>query len=205
MSEVALEDLTKDELKMKLDEAGIEYDEHDKKADLIEKLEAEEPEEEGVDDDEAGEDEEAEETEEGEEEEGEEPTPEHVGPQGTDAGIAVWPSEEYPEKRPIEVDIARVDPGEPVEGEHEPPLNGESWVVLDGDHELVGEEYDGHVAGVIDYPTMVEQDPDTGAITRYMPDEGLVTVRDRGQGTTLILPLDAFKEIHRNGRPDRYA
>jgi hypothetical protein len=167
-----LDDLTKAELQDKADELEVEYDESDTKAELIAKIE----------DAESGEDEVADEE--------EAPT----GPFDT------TPSELNPERRPVEVDIADV-PVEEYEGEHMAPLNAESWVILDGSHDLVDDRWDGAIAAVIDWPTAVEHDTNTGETITYLPPDASLTVRERSQGAMFYLPLDAFKEIHTNGRP----
>jgi hypothetical protein len=189
---VSEQELTKDEIKAKLDELGVEYDESAKKAELQELLaEVEEPEEEG---DDAGDDE-------------EEAAEEEHQAGASDQNVSVWPSEVFPEKRPIDVDIAALKdkPLDEPDAEYLAPLNGESWVVLDGEHELVDDRYDGAVAMVLAAPTNHFEDEFTGAEHDYLPEGAQVTVKERGQGVTMVLPLEAFKEIHNHGRPDQFA
>jgi hypothetical protein len=125
-------------------------------------------------------------------------------PAGEDASPTAQASEVHPELRPIEPDLADLST-DVQEGEHMAPLNAESWVVLDGDSDLVEDRYDGAIAAVIEWPTAVVQDPDTGEVTTFLPPEGTLVVKERAQGLTLSLPLDAFKEIHTSGRPDQFA
>jgi hypothetical protein len=116
------------------------------------------------------------------------------------------PSEQYPERRPIEPDLADIeDPDAEYEGEIQAPLNAESWVTLDGDSDEVPDELDGHVAAVITSPVSTEHDTDTGETTTFLSPEGYYTVRERSQGILLSVTADAFKEVHTHGRPDVFA
>jgi hypothetical protein len=171
---VNLEDLTKAEIQDVADEKGVDWSDSDTKAELIAKIHAVDV------------------------EEGDVPDESEVGapPDSFPGSVA---SELYPERRPIEVDLANVDPGD-GEGEHMAPLNAESWVVLDGSHDLVDDRYDGKIAAVIDWPTSVEHDTNTGETITYLPPEAMLTVKESSQGALMHLPLDAFKEIHTNGR-----
>jgi len=184
-------DYSKAELQAKADELGVEYDDSDTKAELVDKINEAEADESG--DEEGAEEEGADEEETGEEE-------------AYDSSPGAVASEQFPERRPIEPDLANIeDPDAEYEGEHLAPLNAESWVVLDGDHEEVPDELDGKIAAVVEYPTTVAQDPDTGIVETYLPPGASLTVKERGQGTLLYLPLDAFKEIHTHGRPAEFA
>lgn len=176
--EVVLEDMTKTELQDHADELDIEYSESDTKAELIEKITAgAEPPPEGQTADEANAEEAA-----------------------YDASPDAVPSEQFPERRPIEVDVADV-PVEEHEGEFQAPLNAESWVILDGEHEGVPDRFDGAVAAVLDWPTVTVTDPDTGESHEEFPVDGTLIVQERSQGLRLSLPMEAFKEVHSNGRP----
>lgn len=169
-----LEDMTKTELQEHADSLDVEYSDSDTKAELIDAIN-----------------------------EAQGTTSESTNGGDAEAepeALLAYGSEQYPERRPIEVDIKDV-PVEEYEGETMPPLNAESWVILDGDHELVPDEFDGAVAAVIDSPTVTDTNPDTGESVTHFPSEGRVTVRERSQGATFNLPLDAFKEIYTNGRP----
>lgn len=173
---VNLEDLTKAELQDTAEEKGIDWSDSDTKAELIEKIH------------------------DADVEEGDVPDESEVGaPQGTFPGSV--PSEDYPERRAIEVDLADV-PVEEHEGEHMAPLNAESWVVLDGSHPEVDPRWDGKIAAVISWPTSTEHDTDTGETITYLPPEASLTVKESSQGAMFYLPLDAFKEIHTNGRAE---
>jgi hypothetical protein len=180
-------DYSKAELQAKADELGVEYDDSDTKSDLVAKINEAEDEESTDDGDEEGADEE-----------------ETTEEEAYDSSPGAVASEQFPERRPIEPDLADVEAAE-YDGEHLAPLNGESWVVLDGDHEEVPDELDGKIAAVVEFPTTVEQDPDTGIVSTYLPPQASLTVKERGQGTILYLPLDAFKEIHTHGRPATFA
>jgi len=185
-----LSDYSKAELQAKADELGVEYEDSDTKAELVEKInEAEEPETE---------------EEEGADEEGDEGEGDEEEAPAVDTTATAQASEVHPELRPIEPDIADLSKDE-EEGEHIAPLNGESWVVLDGDSDLVEDRYDGAIAGVIEWPTGVEHNPDTGETITFLPPDGTLLVKERSQGLTMSLPLDAFKEIHTSGRPDQFA
>jgi len=118
---------------------------------------------------------------------------------GEDQTVTSSASEVNPELRPIEPDLADIEPAE-YEGEFMAPLNAESWVVLDGAHDEVDDRWDGRIAGVINWPTVTVQDPDTGEVKSYLPPDARLTVKERSQGALMDLPLDAFKEIHTNGR-----
>jgi hypothetical protein len=110
------------------------------------------------------------------------------------------PSEQQPERRPTDVDVADIkDPDKEYKGESTPPLNAESWVVL-GKHKLVPKELEGKIFAVIDYPTTTQQDPDTGETVSYLPPKASITVKGRAQGQVLHLPMEAFAEVHTNGR-----
>lgn len=132
--------------------------------------------------------------------------PEVVSSGASDQAVTVFPgdvkpSELFPEARATDVDVADIEnPDKEYKGEHSAPLNLESWVVLDGKHKEVPKEYDGKVAAVIDYPTTTEQDPDTGETVSYLPPKARITVKERSQGVTLVLPMEAFKAVHTNGR-----
>jgi hypothetical protein len=169
-----LDELTKAELQDKADELGIEYSESDTKADLVSKIEDAES---GVD----------------EEDTGDETPP-----------AASYASEDFPERRPVDIDVADIEPAE-YEGETMAPLNAESWVVLDGDHDSVPDELDGEVAAVVDWPVGVEHDSDTGETKVFAAPDGYYLVVTRGQNIRLSLPYDAFKEVHTHGRPATYA
>jgi hypothetical protein len=172
---VNLEDLTKSELQDTAEEKGVDWSADDTKAELIQKIH------------------------DADVEEGDVPDEAEVGaPTGP---FETLPSEAYPERRPIEVDIADVDPGD-GEGETLAPLNAESWVILDGSHPEVDERWDGKIAGVISWPTSTEHDTNTGETVTYLPPEAHLTVRESSQGAMFYLPLDAFKEIHTNGRSE---
>jgi len=179
VSETDYSDYSKAELQAAADEQGVEYDDSDTKAELISKLE----------DAEAGDDESTETTEDDESAESVPPTQES------------YPSEQYPERTPIEPDLADLST-DPQEGEFLAPLNAESWVVLDGSHEGVDERWDGKIAAVLSYPTVTEQDPDTGEVKSFLPEGASLTVKEASQGALFHLPLDAFKEIHTNGRAE---
>jgi len=177
-----LSDYSKSELQAKADELGVDYTDSDTKAELIAAInEAEEPDDDG--DDEETTDEEAADDEE-------------VAPIST---VGTFDSEAFPQMAPIEPDLADV-PTDPQEGEFMAPLNGESWVVLDGAHDEVDDRWDGKIAAVLAWPTVTEQDPDTGEVKSFLPPDAHLTVQERSQGLRMYLPLDAFKEIHTNGR-----
>ena len=176
MSSEDLSDYSKAELQAKADELGVEYDESDTKAELISAIE----------DADSGVDEEAAE-------------------EGTgEAAAGPFPSEQFPERVPVEVDVADV-PVEEHEGETIAPLNAESWVVLDGSNDQVPDELDGAVAAVLDWPVGVEHDSTTGETKTFTAPDGYYLVQDRAQGTRLSVTADAFKEIHSHGRPGAYA
>lgn len=109
------------------------------------------------------------------------------------------PSEQNPERRATDVDVADV-PAKSHKGEHNPPLNAETFVVLDGSHKEVPKELDGKVAAVIDFPTTTEQDPDTGETVSYLPPKASITVKTLDQGQILHVPYEAFKQVSTNGR-----
>ena len=134
--------------------------------------------------------------------------PETISSSATDQTVVSFPegaipSESFPERRPTDVDVANIkDPDKSYKGEHTAPLNGETFVVLDGKHKEVPDRYDGHTAAVIAYPTAFEHDPDTGVTTSFFPSKGKVTVRELSQGQILELPMDAFKKVSTNGRAE---
>lgn len=175
---VNLEDMTKNELQDLAEEKDVDWSSNDSKQDLIDKIHAVDVEEDDV------------------------PDEAEVGaPQGTFPGSVA--SEEYPERRPVEPDMADLEnPDAEYEGETLPPLNAESWVVLDGSHDQVDERWDGAVAAVVEWPTATEHDPETGITTTFLPPKASLTVKERSQGAMFYLPLDAFKEIHTNGRAE---
>jgi hypothetical protein len=176
---VNLEDLTKAELQDVADEKEVDWSESDTKAELIDKIHAADV------------------------EEGDVPDESEVGaPPSSFAGSV--PSEQYPERRPVDVDVADV-PAEEHEGEIQAPLNSESWVVLDGKSDQVPDELNGKVAAIIESPTSVEHDPDTGTTKTFLSPEGYYTVKERGQGILLNVTADAFKSVHTHGRPDQFA
>lgn len=108
-------------------------------------------------------------------------------------------SEQYPERRPIDVDIADVEPAE-YEGETTPPFNAETFVKLDGASDEVPDEFDGAIAAMISWPTAVEHDSNTGVTVTSDPPEAVYTVRELSQGIVLSVTKDAFKEVSTNGR-----
>jgi hypothetical protein len=174
--DVNLEDLTKSELQDKAEEVGADWSAADSKSELIDKInEAEEP---SDDDDEEGADE------------------EEVGEDQTATSYA---SEEFPERRPIEVDIKDVEVAD-YEGEITPPFNGETFVILDGASDDVPNEMDGAVAAMIDWPVSVEHDHHTGTTITYDPPEGVYIVKELSQGIRLSVTKDAFKKVSTNGR-----
>jgi hypothetical protein len=182
--DVNLDDLTKSELQDKADELGVDWSDSDTKAELIDKInEADEP-----DDDEGD----------GDDEEGE-------VIEGDQSGTAITaytgpvPSEQYPERRPSEPDMADLEVTE-ADGDFMPPLNAESWVVLDGSHIDVPDWADGRIAAVLSAPSVTVTDPDTGESHEEFPVDGHLTVQERSQGLRLYLPMEAFKEVHSNGR-----
>lgn len=132
--------------------------------------------------------------------------PEEVSSSASDQIVAQfpdgpYPSEFFPERRSGDVDVADIEnPDKSYKGEHAAPLNAETWVILDGSHKDVPDEYDGHLAAVTAYPTSVIHDTDTGVTHEEMPKNGLVTVKERSQGAVLTLPMEAFKSVHPNGR-----
>ena len=158
------------------------------------KVEAEAPEEPAPEEEEAAPDELGDDEEVPAEEAGDEEAP------APDEALS-YASEAHPERIPVEVDVADVEPAD-YEGETIPPLNAESWVILDGSHPEVDDRWDGAVAGVIDWPTGVEHDPTTGDTKVFLPPDAHLTVKERSQGAMFYLPLDAFKEIHTSGRPE---
>lgn len=173
--EVVLEDMTKSELQDHADSLGVEYSDSDTKSELIDAITAQaEPPADGEQVDEAG----------------------NVIPDDQ----ASYPSEQFPERTPIEPDLANLST-DPQEGEFQAPLNAESWVILDGSHEDVPERFDGSIAAVIDWPTVTVTDQATGESHEEFPAEGKLIVQERSQGLRLSLPMDAFKEVHSNGRP----
>jgi len=183
VSETDYSDYSKSDLQAAADEQGIEYDDSDTKAELIAKLE----------DAEAGDDESA------------ETADEETAEDGTgEAAAGPFPSEQFPERAPVEVDVADV-PVEEHEGEYQAPLNAESWAVLDGSSDQVPDELDGAVAAIIDWPVGVEHDSSTGETKTFTAPDGYYLVQDRAQGTRLSVTADAFKEIHTHGRPGAYA
>lgn len=109
------------------------------------------------------------------------------------------PSEQFPERRASDVDVKDVDPGS-GKGEHLPPLNAETFVVLDGSHKLVPDEYDGKIAAVLSFPRGIKHDEDTGETYEYLPPKGSYEVKELSQGARFFLPLEAFKDISTNGR-----
>lgn len=113
--------------------------------------------------------------------------------------VGVVASEKFPERRAADVDIADVDPGD-GKGEHTPPLNAESFVVLDGKHKDVPKELDGAVAGVVDAPSVTEVDPETGQSHTFLPPKALIAVKELSQGQVFHLPMAAFKKISTHGR-----
>ena len=180
-------DYSKSELQAAADEQGVEYTADDTKAELVQKLE-----------DAAAGDGEAAPADGSDEADAE--------AAAYDQGPGTLPSELYPERRPTDVDVASIaDPTAEYEGEHIAPLNAESWVVLDGSHDEVPDEYDGKVAAVLAWPVSTDHNLDTGTTTTYASPNGTYLVKERGQGVTLSLPVDAFQEIHTHGRPDQFA
>jgi hypothetical protein len=189
-----LEDMTKTELQEHADELGVEYNTTDSKQDLVDKIIA------GADPPPVADDEEQT----GDEEDGDAEVVE-----GDQSGAAISsfpgavPSEQFPERRPMEVDLSDVeDPEAEYEGEFQPPLNAESWVVLDGSHDSVPDELDGAIAAVVSAPSITTTNPDTGETQTSQPPEGLVGVRERSQGILIYLPMEAFKKVYTNGRPE---
>jgi len=181
VSEVDYSDYSKAELQAAADEAGVEYSADDTKAELIAKLE----------DAEAGDSEEADET----------PDEEAAEDAAPVEGVASFASEDFPELRPIEPDVADIPPEE-YDGEITPPLNAESWVILDGSHPDIGERWDGKIASVLSWPVSTEHDPDTGETKVYTSPDGYYLVQERSQGARFSVQADAFKSIHTNGRPE---
>jgi hypothetical protein len=111
------------------------------------------------------------------------------------------PSEQFPDRRAHTVDIADMkNPDKKYEGEHDPPINLESWVTLDGSHKLVPDGLDGRLAAVIAAPILHVVNEETGEEYDTVPPKAAITVKERSQGTVLYLPREAFKEIHPNGR-----
>lgn len=111
------------------------------------------------------------------------------------------PSELFPQRRAVDVDVADIEnPDKKHKGETHPPLNAETWVVLDGSHKDVPKELDGKVGAVIDWPTTEVVDEDTGERRQILPPKAAITVKMRAQGQILHLTMDAFKEVHTNGR-----
>lgn len=181
---VALEDQTKADLQDIAEEKGVDWSTSDTKDELIQKIH------------------------DADVEAGDVPAEAEIDEEGSafDSFPGSVPSEQFPERRPIEVDLADIkNPDKEYEGEHMAPLNAESWVVLDGSHDQVDDRYDGAIAAVVEYPTAVEHDTDTGITTTFLPPEASLTVKERSQGAFMYLPLDAFKEIHTAGRPDQFA
>lgn len=118
------------------------------------------------------------------------------GPKPTDGG-----EEAYPFPPAGDVDIALVDPGNSSE-EYDPPLNVDDWVILDGNHELVPDRLDGHMAFVLNAPSQTAPDvyDHPNAALTPVPDAG-ITVRTRDEvNATLILPMEAFKAVGKGGR-----
>jgi hypothetical protein len=112
-------------------------------------------------------------------------------------------SEQYPERRPLDVDVADIkNPDKKYEGEHDAPLNLESWVKLDGKHKLVPKHLDGALASVVSFPTLHVQDEETGEEYDTVPPKAVVTVKERSQGTILHLPREAFAAVYPNGRTE---
>jgi len=181
--EVDYSDYSKAELQAAADEQGVEYDDSDTKADLLQKLE-----------DAESSDDESMETTDG----GEQPAPPE--------GAASVPSELYPERRPTDVDVADIEnPDEEYEGELHPLPNAETWVILDGSSDEVPDELDGAVAAVISWPQGQEHDSNIGVTTTFVAPEGYWTVKERGQNILLSVTQDAFKEIYYHGRPATFA
>src|SRR5215472_14021853 len=180
-------DYSKSELQAAADEQGVEYDDSDTKAELVQKLE-----------DAAAGDGEAAPADGSDEADAE--------AAAYDQGPGTLPSELYPERRPTDVDVASIEnPDAQYDGEFQAPLNAESWVVLDGSADGVPDQLDGATAAVLSYPVTTEQDPNTGTTKTYASPDGLYTVQSRGQGIVLSVGADAFKEIHTHGRPDQFA
>jgi hypothetical protein len=78
----------------------------------------------------------------------------------------------------------------------------DDWVVLDGDHELVPDSLDGHLAYIVDAPSVpVPGGTDFNHAARTPAPGAAITVRTRDQyNATLTLPEEAFKAVGRGGR-----
>jgi hypothetical protein len=86
------------------------------------------------------------------------------------------------------------------EGEHLPPLTGETWVKL-GESEDVPERYWGSIAAVVDpIPVATGTDEETGATYQYTPEDAILTVRERSQGGLFTIPLSAVAYASLQGR-----
>ena len=112
------------------------------------------------------------------------------------------PDEEEAPATGGDVDVADLDDTE-YEGEFSPPLTVEDWVVLDGSHEDVPDELDGHIAYVVNAPSKPapDADPDSLNAARVPNDDRGITVRTRDDhNSTLTLPREAFKAVGRGGR-----
>lgn len=181
MSETDYSDYSKAELQARADELEVAYDDSDTKAELIASIE----------DAEAGADETA---------TADDAAAGDAPPAPDDAASGPFPSEQFPQLAPIEPDLANV-PTDEHEGEHQAPLNAESWVILDGASDQVPDRFDGHLAAVLSWPTSVEHDTDTGETITYTSPDGWYTVQERSQGAILSVQADAFKSVH-TGRPE---
>lgn len=180
MSSEDLSDYSKAELQAHADELGVEYSPDDTKAELISAIE---------------------EADSGADETATDGADEAAPPE---SAAGPFPSEEFPQLRPIEPDVADL-PTDEHEGEFQAPLNAESWVTLDGASDQVPDELDGAVAAVVEWPVSVEHDTDTGETKTYTSPDGYYLVQERGQGVRLSVTADAFKSVHTHGRPDQFA
>jgi len=87
------------------------------------------------------------------------------------------------------------------EGEHLPPLTGETWVKLKSDTEDVPVRFWGAIGAVIDpIPVATATDEETGATYQYTPNDAKLTVRERSQGAYLVVPLSAVDYMSLSGR-----
>lgn len=86
------------------------------------------------------------------------------------------------------------------EGEHLPPITGETWVVLAQD-DSVPERYWGSIAAVIDpIPVGRETDPVSGQVVEFLHPDSQLHVRERSQGAELWIPLSGVQRMSLTGR-----
>lgn len=119
----------------------------------------------------------------------------NAGPKQSDAGPELYP---FPPGG--DVDVATVNASS-SEDEKLQPLAADDWVVLDGTHELVPDRLDGHIAYVVDAPTILCNCDWAPRTHEHPHPEAAITVRTRDEANaTLYVPVEAFKFVGRGGR-----